>query len=211
MHQVILLSVEPSQETKTMSDKPTAPTKSKPVIWDGKLARFLIVVAIGAAGYLAYQPVKWLLLDWDGIEIPGVKKVADIEIGFRGTLLKDSSLRLVCGADGTLQMVDFTHVPIPQDFQPLEPDASTGILLVYRKGEFDTSVKIEFPGTIWYPKDQIDVVVTPPISTDRIEQVAQAFDRTSPFNVAFHVSETAARFVPIVDGSAIRSLIASCP
>lgn len=205
-----------------MSDKPAASTEPDPVIWEpgnidydsepyhnSKLARFLIVIAIAAAGYFAYQPIKWLLVDWDGMEIPGVNKVAEVEIGIRGTLLKNSSLRLVCGADGTLRLVDFTQIPIPQDFRPRDADASTGTFSIYRRGE-SSLVNIEFPKTVWYPRDQIDVVVTPPISIDQMEEVAQAFDRTPPFNVAFHIAETGATFLPTVDGSAIRSLIAKC-
>ncbi|MBZ9605031.1 hypothetical protein [Phyllobacterium chamaecytisi] len=205
-----------------MSNKPTALTEPEPVIWEpgdidydsdsyhnSKLARFLIVIAIAVAGYLAYQPIKWLLVDWDGIAIPGVKKVADIEIGIRGTLLRDSSLRLVCGADRTLRLVDFTQIPIPKDFRPRDPDPSTGTFSVYRRGE-SSLVKIEFPKTVWFPHDQIDVVVTHPMLPDQMEEVAQAFDRPPPFNVAFHIAETGATFVPTADGSAIRSLITKC-
>jgi hypothetical protein len=208
-----------------MSDKPTASTEPEPVIWEpgdidyvsgldpyynGKLARFLIVVAIAAAGYFAYQPIKWLLVDWDGIEIPGVNKVAEIEIGIRGLLIKDSSLRLVCGADHTLRLVDLTQIPIPEDFRPRGSDVSTASLGVYRRGGFKHSVTIKFPKTVWHVQDEIDIVVTPPISAEQLMQIAKAFDRELPFNVAFHISETAARFMPIVDGSAMRSLIAKC-
>lgn len=177
------------------------------------MKKILILIGCAIALYWLIGH-KWLMVDWDDIEIHGVRKQDQLELATRGLLIKNSSLRLICSEKGEVRLVLYTVLPMPDEFKP----GSGSFLEMGRFSAFKDRTYEEIkaadetalPATLWTVVDAIDVLATPPLTIEQLDVLAKAFNRPSPFMLTYQIAETNTWLDQSADGVSVASFGKHC-